>query len=118
MRLRLNHGPTSPCVAPKTRVNPWSRMSSVDHWHYGAHLDDASHSESRNSLCQRNRLLVVFALDHVVAAELLFRFRKRPIRNRRLPVLVAHGDGAGTWVQLCTCQVMAALLEILYEVSI
>src|SRR5262249_37175702 len=31
---------------------------------------------------------------------------------------VAHGDGAGTWVQLCTCQVMAALLEILYEVSI
>ena len=63
------------------------QASTVDDGDDGALFDNTSDIECRDLHCQRDRLLPVFAFDHMVAAELFFGFCEGAIRDRRLPFL-------------------------------
>src|SRR5579862_8548 len=61
-------------------------LREVLHLHHLPHLDDFIRA-SRTTLRPLDRLLARLHLDHPIASDNLLRFRKRPIGDRRLPVL-------------------------------
>src|SRR5271166_2850420 len=80
----------------------------------GPHFDRAV-LRPRNPRGNRNRLVEIFRLNQVVAAELLLGFREWPVRHYRLAVAHANRGGRRGLLERIAALVLPALREVLRE---
>src|SRR5262249_643785 len=72
-------------------------------------------ARGRNPRGDLDGVVQVARLDQVVAAELLFRLRERPVGGRRLPVAHAHRRRGRRRLERVAAQIVTALLDALGE---
>src|SRR5215510_11248134 len=71
------------------RARDWLFQSAE--LHDRPHLDRAAHPHRRDARRDRDRLVEVLGLDHVIAAQLFLRLGERAVRADRLSILGPHG---------------------------
>src|SRR5262249_31895971 len=76
---------------------------------------DASQLRRRDARRDLDRLVEIPGLDQVIAAELLFRFRKRSVGRRDLAVPDADGRGGLDRLEVVAPEIMAAALDVSRE---
>src|SRR5262245_35127746 len=82
------------------------------------YFDDAAGRERGDTSRDGDRFVPIPALDQMVAAQLLLRFGKRPVHEKRVAAALAYGDGAAGGIQLGAAQQLASLLEVADELAI